>query len=391
LINLQALHDKRPRAVTFKTNVATRHYLSLPGARRPFLPNLVFFAVFFTVITTTATPFSPRAEAAAPLKSAQSAQSPSPRAVDRGLRQGASASLPALQASPPAPSRVPAAARAQPPTIGRTFAGERLVYEIGFWFFEKVAEAELTLTPEKGGYRAVLRAWTTGFVDKVIQHRSDVYTAHLVEADGGRRFATVSLESSSDVNGKVRRSVKKVDRKAGTLYSRSWGGGKEEKKKVVRFTPGTFIDDPLGGFYNFRFGVYGKPGAKKEFAIKTLPQKDDEDAFIRMKVEPYKQRPQDLAGEQQKPGATSKTPAYLARVMMSREVFGTDLSDIDIYFSEDLVPLLAEARDLVLFTDVRGTLKSRTASDERRKKRSGEENGRKREKGRASPAERIKR
>jgi hypothetical protein len=116
--------------------------------------------------------------------------------------------------------------------------------------------------------------------------------------------------------------------------------------------------------------VYGKPGAKKEFVIKTFPQKDNKDAFIRMKIEPYGQRPKNLANEQEKPQGATETPAYLARVMMSKEVFGTDLSDIDIYFSADLVPLRAEARDLVLFTDVRGTLKSRTTSVEgkRRKK-----------------------
>ncbi len=350
--------------MTCKTDMASGAYLSLLARRRALIIEFVFFVVFFAVITTTTTAFSPSAAAATvPLKGDKDAPPQSPPAgATKG--QGASAPSPALDPLPPAKAPPATPPQQHTPTIGQTFAGERLTYEIGFWFFEKVAEAELTLTPEEGGYLAVLRAWTTGFVDRVIQHRSDVYTAHLVEVEGGRRFATISLVSSSDVNGKVRRSVKKVDRKAGILYSRSWGGGKEEKNKVVRFTPGTYIDDPLGGFYNFRFGVYGKPGAKKEFAIRTFPQKDNKDAFIRMKIEPYVKTPEDMAKKQEKPGTAAETPAYLASVMMSREVFGTDLSDIDIYFSADLVPLRAEARDLVLFTDVRGTLKSRTAGDE---------------------------
>lgn len=246
------------------------------------------------------------------------------------------------------------------PTIGTAFAGERLRYKIGFWLFDKVAEAELTLEPEEGGYKAVLRAWTTGFVDKVIQHRRDTYTAHLVEAEGGRRFATLSLESVSEVNGKVRRSIKIVDRKAGILRRHSWGGGKEEKKSTLRFEPGAYIDDPLCGFYNFRFGVYGRPPVKKDFAIRTFPKKDFEDSFIRMSLGPRGVDQEERAGGERN-GQSGEPAAYMARVMMSKDVFGTDLSDIDIFFSSDLVPLEAEAKDLVLFTDVRGTLIERTS------------------------------
>ncbi|MFQ5354766.1 MAG: DUF3108 domain-containing protein, partial [Thermodesulfobacteriota bacterium] len=152
---------------------------------------------------------------------------------------------------------VPVKAASQKPSIGETFLGEKLSYEIGFWLFERVALAELVLEREEHGYRAVLSARTTGFVDRMIQHRVDEYVAHLREAPGGGRFITTSFENSYNVNGKVRYGTKEVDMAAGVLKRHSWGGGKEEKRDEVRFKPGTYIDDPLGAFYNFRYGVYG--------------------------------------------------------------------------------------------------------------------------------------
>ncbi len=234
-------------------------------------------------------------------------------------------------------------------TIGETFLGERLSYDIGFWFFERVAVAELTLEREEGGYRAVLRAHTTGFVDRVIQHRSDVYTAHLREVEGGRRFLTLSLESVSDVNGKVRRSMKEVDISRGILKKHSWGGGKEERKEEVRFTPGTYVDDPLAGFYNFRFGVYGSARPGVDYAIRTFPHEDYKDEKIHMRLSAY-------SGGEEEGRVSDRKIGYSARVQMSKDVFGTDLADIDILFSTDLIPLRASARDIVLFTDVWGTL-----------------------------------
>lgn len=253
----------------------------------------------------------------------------------------------------------PKAIPAEPhnPTIGETFAGETLLYDIGFWIFKEVAVAKLTLTREEGGYKAVLSAHTVGFVDTMFQHRSDVYTAHLKEVDGGQRFATVSLTSIEDINGNVRHGVKEVDRKAGVFTWRSWGGGKDERSGTVHFPPNTYVDDPLGGFYNFRFNVYGKAAPGAEFTITTFPKEDYKNEYIKMNMGPVMKTGQknEKTGE---PGEGGAEAAYVARVKMSKNVFGTDLADIDIYFSPGLVPLRAEARDIVFFTDVTGTLRS---------------------------------
>ncbi len=241
-----------------------------------------------------------------------------------------------------------------PPSIGEKFLGERLTYEIGFWLLERVAVSELVLQKEEGGYRALLRAHTTGFVDRVIQHREDEYVAHLKEAPGGGRFITTLFESSSNVNGRVRRSSKEVDIAAGIVKKHSWGGGKDEKREEVRFTPHTYVDDPLGAFYNFRYGVYGPVKVGSKISISTFPKRDYKSEKMNMA---FSLEVGDNERESSSQGPLGlKEPAYVARVTMSKDVFGTDLTNIDIFFSNTLIPLRAAARDVAFFTDVRGTL-----------------------------------
>ncbi len=240
------------------------------------------------------------------------------------------------------------------PSIGETFVGERLTYDIGFWFFERVARAELTLEQEKGGYRAILTARTTGFVDSMIQHREDKYVAHLKEARGKGRFITTSFESSSNVNGKVRHSTKEIVKLRGVLKKHSWGGGKEEKIEEVRLPLNSYVDDPLGAFYNFRYGVYGPVRVGARLSINTFPSVD----YKRQKMTMVFRKGE--IKEQKKVSALGRVATgketYIARVRMSKDVFGTDLTDIEIFFSTALIPLKATARDIVIFTDVRGTL-----------------------------------
>ncbi len=115
------------------------------------------------------------------------------------------------------------------PTIADSFSGEVLDYVIGFWFFDNVAEAKLSLEKgEKGEYIARLEAYTTGVI-KGIADRHDVYIARLMVVDKGKRFLTQTFEKSVTMRGKTRRNLTVVDYKKRVVRWRSWGGGKEEK------------------------------------------------------------------------------------------------------------------------------------------------------------------
>lgn len=235
------------------------------------------------------------------------------------------------------------------PTIGETFDGERTTYDIGIWLFSKVAVGELSFEKEDGGYRVTLVAYTTGFVDRVLQHRRDVYTSHLKEVDGGKRLITLSFEKRVDINGKVRRGVTEVDYKRHIIKWRSWGGGKDARSGEDPFPEGIYCDDPLAAFYNFRYGVYGPAEEGRSYMIYTFPKKKkvSEIALRIITRREFEERT-----------APYPPPSYfLADAKLDREVFGSGSGRVEIYFTKKLLPLKAVAKDIAFFGDVRGLLR----------------------------------
>ncbi|MEK7679592.1 MAG: DUF3108 domain-containing protein [Deltaproteobacteria bacterium] len=240
------------------------------------------------------------------------------------------------------------------PTIADAFAGEALDYVIGFWFFDNVAEARLSLEKgEKGEYIARLEAYTTGVI-KGIADRRDVYVARLKLVDNGKRFLTQSFEKSVTMRGKTRRNLTVVDYKKRGVRWRSWGGGKEEKTGVSNIPPGIYCDDPLAAFYNLRAGVYGPIQGGKEFRMFTFP-KGDRVPEIKVRVAGNAEL-QEKARKNKYSARSSSfySPQHLAIATMGPELFASE--GIDLFFNSSFIPVEAIARDVMLFGDVRGRL-----------------------------------
>lgn len=240
------------------------------------------------------------------------------------------------------------------PTIADAFAGEALDYVIGFWFFDNVAEAKLSLERgEKGEYIARLEAYTTGVI-KGIADRRDVYIARLRVVDNGKRFLTQTFEKSVTMRGKTRRNITIVDYKKRVVRWRSWGGGKEEKTGVSNIPPGIYCDDPLAAFYNLRAGVYGPMQEGKEFRMFAFP-KDDRVPEIKVRIA-EKAELQEKARKNKYSDSSSSfySPKSLAIATMGPELFASE--GVDLFFNSSFIPVEAVARDVVLFGDVRGRL-----------------------------------
>ncbi len=238
------------------------------------------------------------------------------------------------------------------PTIGETFVGEKFTYQIGFWILDNVATGSISLEKgPDGDYIATLTAQTTGVVGWLLRYRKDTYTAHMKMIDGGRRFITKTFEKRVEFRGKVRRGITKLDYEKRLLTWRSWGGGKEEKSGRDEIPEGVYYDGPLTAFYNFRYGVYGPIEEGRTYNIKTFPKKGVSDIFLRIATrEEMKRRLKDKA----------RLGNYLADVKIDKELFGSQSGDIEIIFTDDLVPVEAVAKDIIFFGDVRGTLKEMT-------------------------------
>lgn len=235
-------------------------------------------------------------------------------------------------------------------SIGEAFANEELAYDIGFWFFQGVAEGTLVLKEDgPSRYVATFSARTNGVLDTILKHRRDRYIARLRLSEDGKRFLTDSFEKEVEIEGKgIRRSIHKVDYAAGTVSSRSWGGGRPEKNSVEKIPAGMYTDDPLAAFYNFRFGVYGGIAEGKHYKIMTFP-KEDRIPEISIRIVPEK--------ELRKRGKKGSKADLLADAKIDKELFGSKNGDIEIFFTKDMLPVQAIAKGIILFGDVKGKLR----------------------------------
>lgn len=238
---------------------------------------------------------------------------------------------------------------AEKKTIGQTFAGEELVYEIGFWVFDDIAESRLKLEEgEDGVYTATLTARTSGIVDKILRHRKDRYVARLRMADDGGRFVTESFEKEVEMDGKGRkRAIHTVDYAKRTVSWTYWKGDEKEKEGTADIPEGMFVDDPIAAFYNFRFGAYGKIEEGRVYNIASFP-KDGRFPEISIRIIPEREI---------KKKRKRKTSDYLADARIDKDLFGSKNGEIEINFTNGMLPVQAVAKGVLLFGDVKGKLR----------------------------------
>lgn len=233
-------------------------------------------------------------------------------------------------------------------TIGEYFDGEEFTYNIGFWWFKKAAVGKIGIHKKNDGiYEITLAAETMGFIGFITKYRKDIYHVYAEETEGGRRFRTKRFEKVVKIGDRIRHGYTEVDYNTRTYHWKSWGGEKEEKEATEPIPPGILYDDPFTGFYNFRFGVYGKVAAGKEFHVPTFPVKDVATIYVR------------IATNKEKAARVNPNPAeidYLADIVIDKELFGSQTGKVEVRFTKELIPIQATAKDLILFGDVRGTL-----------------------------------
>lgn len=238
----------------------------------------------------------------------------------------------------------------EPSAIADAFLNEELTYSLGFWFLEDVALGRVNLTKgENGEYTATLYAYTTGVVDEMLRHRRDKYVSRLKLAEGGKRFVTLSFEKTLESYAGVKKTLTAFDYEKGVMTWKRWKNGKLEKTGEEPLQEGVYYDDPIAGFYNLRFGVYGAIEKGREYRINTFP-KEGRVPQIRVIMAADEEMDKRIEGNS---GA-----GFLADVKLDKELFGSKAGDIVIFFTGDMLPVSAIAKDILFFGDVTGKLKT---------------------------------
>jgi hypothetical protein len=251
---------------------------------------------------------------------------------------------------------------AVPKTIGQTFDGEELYYDISFFIIPNAAWGKFTFdkNPHGPGYIITLEARTNHIIRLLALMRKDLYRSYVEEIDGGNRLRSYRFEKEVTYFGKTRRTVTYADYTTHKLVTKSWKQGTLIKDEAQEYPAQKIFDDPLVAFYNLRYGVYGKIDYGKTITIDTIPIKDKPTA-ITIDIA------SEMVTEKERKKLLKQTHRdLLLYVQLGKEVFDTKRGRIQMWLSKEheneygrMRPMYGLVEDVVLLGDVSGVLKEK--------------------------------
>lgn len=232
-------------------------------------------------------------------------------------------------------------------TIGETFSGEEISYEIDFAFFKSIASVTLRFLPsnEDGKYMIVLKGATKNFPGLPHLKREDYYLSTCKEIDGGKRLVTLTFEERVAIGRRIREKYFEIDHQKGLLKERVLRDGKLRREIVRELKRPYETNDFLTAAYNFRFGVYGDVTPGKTFIIPVIPRKGVD--FYEVKVEE----------NQSKDDEDRVLAPYFVRIKVDPEILNSKSGLIEGFLSKELYPVRGRIPDVILFGDVEGRIK----------------------------------
>ena len=229
--------------------------------------------------------------------------------------------------------------------------GESLVYDISFLWFDRLAEARLSLAAEKrpGTYRAVLEAKTLGIAAWLTGDRVQRYVSVMETAPDGRlqplsfEFRIIKGKDGSYSNISRLYLFDHARRQVRLQRSRDDVFISEELLPMAGRTP----NDILSAFYNIRAGLLGplKPG--RNYFIPTFGRNGDEEIRIEL-----------LKEEQWPDEPFFPRPGLLGRAVVDDEIFDTRGGRVYVWFDDLGLPQRGMVENVVGIGSVRGKLRS---------------------------------
>ena len=240
-------------------------------------------------------------------------------------------------------------------SIGEFFKGEELFYDGGFWLFKRVATGKISFKKleEEGRYVATLQGETLKFLGWMARYRVDTYRSVMEEVDGGKRLRSILFEEDVKIGSKVRKRTYFCD-----YQKRRWVEVRQRKdgtqaRKEEEIPSGMIYDDYITGFYNFRYGVYGKIERGKKYSVPTFPKKGPVNYEVWIASKEEEER--DKKSLEFKEGRE-----YRIKLFIGPEITHSKEGMIEGWLSRDLIPIEGMIRDVILYGDVKATLIKKT-------------------------------
>lgn len=247
-----------------------------------------------------------------------------------------------------------------PKTIGQTFDGEELFYNISFFPFPNAAWGEIQFqkNPARNGYIITLEAKTRYLIRIFTLMRKDIYRSYVEEVDGGKRLRAYRFEKEVSRLGKTTRKITTADYITNTLHWEKWESGNRTATGEQSFPATGKLDDPLVAFYNLRYGVYGQVDYGKTILVDSIPTGKHSGA-IKIEV-----ASEEITARERKDFANPKGRDYLLNAGLDKEMFETAHGKIRIWLAKDnwggygpKTPTYGVVKGVLLLGDVTGILK----------------------------------
>ncbi|NIQ96965.1 MAG: DUF3108 domain-containing protein [Desulfuromonadales bacterium] len=228
--------------------------------------------------------------------------------------------------------------------------GERLVYDIGFLWFDKLAKGYATFSKkEDGTYEAFLEAKTRGMAALFTQHRRQNYLARMKEGPDGTLQSLVYerhiIKGKSDYKrDRSKRYVFDYEKRE-IAYSRGENGEYGKTKFLPMPEEGGYYD-VFTAFYNFRLGRFGKVERGKRYEIPSLSRKGPSKIVVEV-----------LTRKQQADNELFPTSGLLCRVQVDREVFDSEGGGIFVWFDEKGRPAAGVVENVLGMGNVHGSMR----------------------------------
>jgi hypothetical protein len=239
-------------------------------------------------------------------------------------------------------------------SIGESFRGEQLDYEMGFWLSKRAALGKLTFKEleTQGRYVGTLQTETLGILGWVARYRVDVYRSTMEEIDGGKRLRSLTFDEEVIIGGKLRGRRHAFDH-----VRRKWIVQRMKKDgtfdRTVRNIPeGKIYDDFITAAYNFRYGVYGSIERSKTYVVPTFPKKGASSYEIR--VAPVEEEERRRKSEKIKDGKD-----LYVKLLLDPDLTHSPEGVVEGWLSKELYPVEGAIKDVMLVGDLTGRLVNR--------------------------------
>ncbi|OGP90163.1 MAG: hypothetical protein A2156_12460 [Deltaproteobacteria bacterium RBG_16_48_10] len=244
-------------------------------------------------------------------------------------------------------------------SIAEFFGGEELVYEIGFWLFNRAALGRLSFkgTEKQGQYVAILETETLGILGFVSRYRVDMYRSTMEEIEGGSRLRSLLFEEEVRIGNRLTRRVTRFDYPRRKWITVKWRKDGTLQKTEEEIPYGKVYDDFLTSSYNFRYGAYGGIERGKTYRVPTFPRKGATSYEIRVAAKEEEER-------KRRPEKRKDQKEFFVKLLLDSEITHSKEGRIEGWLSKELLPVEGTLKDAFLFGDVKGTLirNNRTSS-----------------------------